>query len=303
MKKILCGLLIYFYSANNTYGQREPILSFFQNQLNVFNPAAAGYESNTKITLTSRNQWLSIENAPKGEFFTISSERKNNVGLGISFISNRLFVESSSNFSFDFSYRLILSNNSKIQLGIKVGSDFFRLDTKNLVNFDNDPSISNFSSFNPNLGLGLLFLNEKFWFSVSTPRIFTSQNQNIIVSPLTYIDFYAAMGYKFELFDDFSLKSNLIYRQSKNDNFAAINTYINYNNLFDFGIIYKTSNSLGFQGLINFKNFNLGYTYSTSSSFISSNLGVTSHEVLLSFNLGLKSNSISEGENNSDAVE
>ena len=34
--------------------------------------------------------WLSIENAPKGEFFTISSERKNNVGLGISFISNRL---------------------------------------------------------------------------------------------------------------------------------------------------------------------------------------------------------------------
>ena len=291
MKKIIFWLLINLFSIKNIYGQREPILSFFQNQMNIFNPAAAGYESNTKISLTSRNQWLSIENAPKGEFFTISSERKNNIGLGISFISNRLFVESSTNFSFDISYRLRFSNTARIQLGLKVGSDFFRIDTKNLINFENDPSISNFSSFNPNLGLGILYLNEKFWFSVSTPRILTNQYQNIIVSPLTYIDFYAAMGYMFEIFDDFSLKSNLIYRQSRNDNFAVINTYLNYNDFFDFGLIYKTSNSFGVQALINLKNFNLGYTYSTSSSFFSSNLGITSHEVLLSFNLGLKSSS------------
>ena len=301
MKKIIFGLLIYFFSTHIIYGQREPILSFFQNQMNFFNPAAAGYESNTKISLTSRNQWLSIENAPKGEFFTISSERKNNIGLGVSFISNRLFVESSSNISFDISYRLNLSNTARIQLGLKVGSDFFRIDTKNLINFENDPSISNFSSFNPNLGLGILFLNEKFWFSVSTPRILTNQNENIIVSPLTYIDFYAAMGYMFVLFDDFSLKSNVIYRQSKSDNFAAINTYVNYNDFFDFGLIYKTSNSLGFQALLNLKKFNLGYTYSTSNSFFSTNLGVTSHEVLLSFNLGMKSSN--EVQNNSDKTE
>ena len=301
MKKIIFGLLIYFLSIHNIYGQREPILSFFQNQMNIFNPAAAGYETSTKISLTSRNQWLSIENAPKGEFFTISSERKNNIGLGISFISNKLFVESSSNFSLDISYRLNLSNTARIQLGLKVGSDFFRIDTKNLINYENDPSISNFSSFSPNMGLGILFLNEKFWFSVSTPRILADQNKSIVVSPLTYIDFYAAMGYMFELFDDFSLKSNLIYRQSRNDKFAAINTYVNYNNFFDFGLIYKTSNSLGFQALINFKNFNLGYTYSTSSSFFSSNLGVTSHEILLSFNLGLKSSS--ESQNNSGETE
>ena len=301
MKKIIFGLLIYFFSIHIIYGQREPILSFFQNQMNFFNPAAAGYESNTKISLTSRNQWLSIENAPKGEFFTISSERKNNIGLGVSFISNRLFVESSSNISFDVSYRLNLSNTARIQLGLKVGSDFFRIDTKNLINFENDPSISNFSSFNPNLGLGILFLNEKFWFSVSTPRILSNQNENIIVSPLTYIDFYAAMGYMFVLFDDFSLKSNVIYRQSKSDNFAAINTYVNYNDFFDFGLIYKTSNSLGFQALLNLKNFNLGYTYSTSNSFFSTNLGVTSHEVLLSFNLGMKSSN--EVQNNSDETE
>lgn len=301
MKKIIFGLLIYFLSIHKIYGQREPILSFFQNQMNIFNPAAAGYETSTKISLTSRNQWLSIENAPKGEFFTISSERKNNIGLGISFISNKLFVESSSNFSLDISYRLNLSNTARIQFGIKVGSDFFRIDTKNLINFENDPSISNFSSFSPNMGLGILFLNEKFWFSVSTPRILADQNKSIVVSPLTYIDFYAAMGYMFELFDDFSLKSNLIYRQSRNDKFAAINTYVNYNNFFDFGLIYKTSNSLGFQALINFKNFNLGYTYSTSSSFFSSNLGVTSHEILLSFNLGLKSSS--ESQNNSGETE
>ena len=291
MKKRIYGFIFALFSIYNLYGQREPVLSFFQNQLNFFNPASAGYESNTSIALTSRNQWLSIENAPRGEFLTISSERKNNVGLGFSFISNKLFVESSSNFSFDFSYRLNLSNNSRIQLGIKVGSDFFRLDTKNLINFVDDPSISNFSSFNPNMGLGFLFSSEKFWLSISAPRIFSNQSKNIIVSPLTYIDFYTAMGYKFKLSDDFSIKSNLIYRTSQNDDFAAINAYISYSNLFDFGLIYKTSNDIGFQALINFKKLKLGYTYSTASSFVSSNLGVTSHEVLLSINLGSKSGS------------
>jgi hypothetical protein len=142
---------------------------------------------------------------------------------------------------------------------------------------------------------------KNFGFPFQHPRILSSQNENIIVSPLTYIDFYAAMGYMFVLFDDFSLKSNVIYRQSKSDNFAAINTYVNYNDFFDFGLIYKTSNSLGFQALLNLKNFNLGYTYSTSNSFFSTNLGVTSHEVLLSFNLGMKSSN--EVQNNSDETE
>ena len=292
MKNKIYGFVFAFCLVFNLNAQREPILSFFQNQLNFINPAFAGYEPNTSITLTSRNQWLSIENAPKGEYLTVSSERKNNVGLGFSFISNKLFVESSSNFSVDFSYRLNLSANSRIQLGIKGGSDFFRLDTKNLINFDDDPSISNYSSFNPNMGLGLLIISEKFWFSISAPRIFSSKKQNIIVSSLNNIDFFLSTGVKLRLSDDFSLKSNLIYRTSNNDDFAAINAYIGYDNLIDLGLIYRTSNDIGLQALINFKKFKVGYSYTSPSSVISSNLGVNSHEVILSFILGSKSQNI-----------
>ena len=71
--------------------------------MSLINPSYAGAEAENMIALTSRNQWVSIENSPKTQVLTFSSERKKNVGLGLSIISNNYFVERNTASYIDFS--------------------------------------------------------------------------------------------------------------------------------------------------------------------------------------------------------
>ena len=57
------------------------------------NPAYAGAESQNMVAISSRNQWNAVENSPKNQIITFSSQRKNNVGLGVSISSSKFFVE------------------------------------------------------------------------------------------------------------------------------------------------------------------------------------------------------------------
>ena len=52
--------------------------------MNLINPAYAGAESQNMVAISSRNQWNAVENSPKNQIITFSSQRKNNVGLGVS---------------------------------------------------------------------------------------------------------------------------------------------------------------------------------------------------------------------------
>ena len=87
--------------------------------MNILNPAFTGSENQTILSLTSRNQWISIDNAPKTQVLIFSSPRKKNVGLGLSFISNKYFVEDTSIAYIDFSYKLNLTENSSKFVGVQ----------------------------------------------------------------------------------------------------------------------------------------------------------------------------------------
>ena len=63
--------------------------------MNVINPAFAGAEAPSMLTLTSRSQWVSVEGAPTTFALAYSSARKNNVGLGLSLVSDKVFGKKS----------------------------------------------------------------------------------------------------------------------------------------------------------------------------------------------------------------
>ena len=71
--------------------QQEPFLTSFRYQMNLINPAYAGAESQNMVAISSRNQWNAVENSPKNQIITFSSQRKNNVGLGVSISSSKFF--------------------------------------------------------------------------------------------------------------------------------------------------------------------------------------------------------------------
>jgi len=286
LNKTLLILTLFLAAFYDLKAQQEPLLSAFHTQMNLVNPAFAGHKQGSEIGITSRNQWVSIENAPRRQFLTFSSERKNNIGLGISVISNKFFVEKSTSFAVDFSYKLSLANDAKILLGIKAGSDFYTLDTGNLTNFSDDPGIENFSSFKPNLGVGVSYFSENLWMSISVPKLFSDrEGDSYLLLPSSNINLYLALGGKLDISDNITLKSNFIYKSNKIDNVGILNALVGINAI-DFGAVYKTSNNFGLLAFFKLKNFNIGYCYEVPSSIQSTNLGVKTHEITLRMSIG-----------------
>ena len=77
--------------------------------MNVINPAFAGADASNMLSFTSRSQWASVEDAPNTLALAFSSARKNNVGLGISLVSDKVFIEQQTFAYIDFSYKLQMS--------------------------------------------------------------------------------------------------------------------------------------------------------------------------------------------------
>ena len=273
--------------------QQDPFLSFYKNQMSIINPAFAGIEYDYSLTFNSRNQWATIENSPSTQFFSISSKREKNVGIGISFVSNKAFIESRTMTYIDFSYKLQISSETNLFLGLKPGGTFFDINFNNL-SFNTDPALTNYSKFNPNLGIGFLLQSNKVWLSLSTPRLFNSEGDGIINSYATNSNIYTAVGINLNLKDNIVLKPSLLARFTEGyESVLDLSTMVNVNDRFEFGGNYRTNNSLSGLFLVNIKNFRVGYAYETSTNNSGYNINLNTHEILLTINVN-KGGGVSE---------
>tara|TARA_A100001011_G_scaffold274626_1_gene284108 strand:+ start:5677 stop:6480 length:804 start_codon:yes stop_codon:yes gene_type:complete len=252
--------------------------------MSVINPAFAGIEYDYSLAFNSRNQWVSIENSPSTQFFSISSKRKNNIGLGLSFVSNKAFIESRTMSYIDFSYRLQISSDTNFFLGLKPGGVFFDTNFNDLSS-NNDPALRNFSRFNPNLGLGFLLQSNKIWVSFSIPRMFDSEGDEIFNSYSNNSSVYMGFGINLNVKDEILLKPSILSRFSGSETVADLSTLANINNRYEFGINYRTNNSLSGLFSINIKNFTVGYSYETSINKNGLNINLNTHEILLTINV------------------
>ena len=143
---------------------QESSLIFNRLNLSVFNPAFTGVEGSA-INLNTRAQWIGLEDAPLTNYLIVHFPEKRNASIGLSIQNDRVFVENKTLLTFDYSYRLQLSDNSNISLGIKAGGMFFNVDTNNIPRIFTVPneSVSSLGNyFSPILGVGLSFISKIF---------------------------------------------------------------------------------------------------------------------------------------------
>ena len=268
--------------------------------MNLINPAYAGAESQNMVAISSRNQWNAIENSPKNQIVTFSSQRKNNVGLGVSISSSKFFVERNTSTYIDFSYRLSITQNMNLFLGLKGGATFYKADLLGLNSLGSgvDPAQGLFSRVNPNLGVGALVQSESFWLSLSIPRLFSVSNEeNFSATSTDKVHSYIATGGIFQLNDFLSIKPSMLIRSVETQpETSIINSSITtveflgmvgFKQFLDVGISYRTNNTMGIVSFIKIKDFlDVGYAYETSIGSTMSSLGVKTHELTLRFRLG-----------------
>ena len=294
MRKLKYSVLLValFAVTISVNAQQETTISNYWSHMNVINPAYVGSDGMTNWKSTIRSQWTGISDAPETQLFSFSSPVGKNVGLGMSIVNDEVFIEKITYVAFDFSYKLNMSNNAQLYLGLKAAAQFYSVDTANLQTFNllSDPALESKNTSYPNMGLGFLYVQDKFYLSLSAPRILNTERISVDESIATMATdkphMYLSSGYRFELNPLWDLTPSFL--MSKVENVPVlydVNLLVSYNDMLDFGVTYRNAETFGATFSIDVSDsLTVGYSYETSSRTLLSTEWNTS-EIYIGFSI------------------
>ena len=284
-------LLLILVLPNLNFSQQESYFSLYRYNMNVINPAFTGADASNMLSFTSRSQWASVEDAPNTLALAFSSARKNNVGLGISLVSDKVFIEQQTFAYIDFSYKLQMSGESALFLGLKAGGNFYSADPTSLIAYRKmiDPTQMSLSRFNPNIGAGAYFKSPSYWVSFSIPRLFNvkRESDNLAVTAKDRVHTYLGGGVDLPVSEGIFIKPSLMIRKVKGlPATADLTGMVSWQNQFDVGLSFRTNSSMALMSMISLGMFDVGYAYETPTDNGLSQLNLRTHEIVLRINLG-----------------
>jgi type IX secretion system PorP/SprF family membrane protein len=297
LSKIL-SIAILLMSVSTAFAQQLPQFTQYMFNTISINPAYAGSRETFSAVGLHRSQWVGLEGGPETQTLSVHTPLRNEkIGIGLSFINDKLGYENFSYIYGDFSYTIQTGVNSKLAFGIKGGFTHYYLDEELL----NDPSVVNDPFFNdvsnrwsPNIGAGLYWHSERWYLGLSAPRILNTdynngRNGSVDYVALERISYYITGGYVFNLSETTKLKPSVLLKAT---NGAPLSFDISANFLFNetfwIGAGYRINeNAAAIGGIADFqisKQMRIGYAYEYPISDLRPYTSGT-HEVLLMFEL------------------
>lgn len=292
----LISIALLLLSVTAVSAQQLPQFTQYMFNTISINPAYAGSRETLSVVGLHRSQWVGIEGGPETQTLSLHTPLRNeNMGLGISFINDKLGYENFSYLYADYSYTIKMSEKTKLAFGIKGGFTRYTLDEELL----NDPSVINDPFFNdvsnrwsPNVGAGL-YLHSQLWYvGLSAPRLLNTDYNKGRNGTLDYValertSYYLTGGYVFNLSETTKLKPSVLLKAT---NGAPLSFDISANFLFNetfwIGGGYRIDqNAASIGGIADFqisKQLRIGYAYEYPISDLRAYTSGT-HEVLLMF--------------------
>jgi len=271
---------------------------YMYNTINV-NPAYAGSRGMMSIFGLHRTQWVGIDGAPVTNSFSINSPINNSkLGVGLSFVNDRIGPTVENEISADVSYTIKTSETYKLSFGIKATANLFNLDVSKLNPEDaGDPQFQNLNNyFSPNIGAGIYLHSDQTYFGLSVPGFLNSKkyaDSPEVAVNTERMNLYFIAGHVFDLSYNLKFKPALLTKATQG---APLQVDLSGNFLFNekfvLGAAWRwdaaVSAMAGFQitdGLF------IGYAYDYETTELRRyNSG--SHELFLRFELFTKQNRI-----------
>lgn len=270
---------------------------YMYNTINV-NPAYAGSRGVMSIFGLHRTQWVGLDGAPVTNTASINTPiNESNLGLGLSFVNDRIGPTNENTISADLSYSINTSETYKLSFGIKASANLFNLDVNKLNPADQgDQQFADLENkFTPNIGAGVYFHSDKTYFGLSVPSFFetTRYDDNSVAINKEKMSFYFIAGHVFDLSYNLKFKPALMTKATEG---APLQVDLSANFLimdkFVLGAAWRwdaaVSAMAGFQvsdGLY------IGYGYDMETTELK-NFNSGSHEVFLRFELFQRHNKI-----------
>lgn len=269
--------------------QQVPQFSQYMYNMISYNPAYAGSREFMVVNLLNRNQWVGVEGAPVTQTLSAHTGIPNsNVGVGMSFINDKLGYEQTTYAFADVSYRITLDRYERYSLtfGLKGGFKKYSLDDELLSDpsTDMDPFINEMNfKWQPNFGIGAYFRGENWYMGLSAPKLLIDDNNNEFL----YIDrrsYFLNGGYLMDINPSLKFKPSFLLKYTDGAPLSLdLTTMFFMNENLWLGVSYRIKDAVG--AIVNFKVANglsVGYAYDyITSDLNASNYG--SHELMLNY--------------------
>lgn len=292
MNKIFLATLLVLITYIDVIAQQNPHYTQYMYNMNVINPAYAGSKESISFGALYRKQWVNIEDAPTSFTFSGHAPTGNNVGLGLSFISDKIGPVTEQNVYGDFSYTLKLNDTHRLALGLKAGVSFHKVGLRDIQSSLPDPSEGIFgediNDASLNLGAGAFYYTDKYYVAFSIPNMMKSAhldyNGREYGSDVSH--YFLTAGYVFDVNYDLKFKPSFMLKSAYNVSPSLdLSANFLYMEKIELGATYRLEDSFG--AMINFAitpELRIGYAY----DHIISDLKVTSpssHEFIILYDL------------------
>ena len=295
---VLNIVLFLFLNIHQIQGQQELNFNHYMLNSQLFNPAFVGLEENLTISSISNLQWLGFEGNPETNSIFLDAKLKNNLGIGMELISDKIGPTSSNFIAINAAYHLKLNKNShSLSLGIKLSGNDHNI-SLNSMSFDDitDPNVRTKDSyFITNIGFGLRYYTDKLYFSFSIPYFFEPKTIN------KKRHYYLSGGFKKELNDKLLINPNFLIKKASNTPTSIdVSTMLFYEDLFWFGINYGASGNgfispNGSGGNLSFISgfklipaLSIGYSVTSQIGNWTGSTNSRSHEIYIKFSTSKK---------------
>jgi type IX secretion system PorP/SprF family membrane protein len=288
LKLILFSFLL--ISVIGTAQQEAQYTQYMYNTANI-NPGYAGSRGVLSILAMHRTQWVGLDGAPVTNTVTAHTPVTNKVGLGISFVNDKLGPSDENTISADFSYSIPTSDEFKLALGLKGTVDFLNVDFNKLTIRTSSDGLNRTNIDNrvsPNVGVGAYWYSNKTYLGLSIPYLLETKHFDNDVQSVASerMHIHAMAGYVFDLSENTKFKPSVLTKIVKG---SPLQVDLSANFLFydklTLGAAYRWSAAVSVMaGFQISDSWLIGYAYDRDTTRLG-NFNSGSHEIFLRYEL------------------
>lgn len=293
MKKRILFIAFILMSIMSYSQQDSQFTQYMYNTVNI-NPAYAGSRGVLSIFGLHRNQWVGLDGAPVTNTFSLNTPiSKSKMGLGLSFINDRIGPSDENTISVDVSYSVPTSENFKLSFGVKGTANLLNIDFTKLSQYDpgdvlGTTNIDN--KFSPNIGAGIYYHSDRSYIGFSVPNFLETEHFNKENSTASIaserMHYHLIAGHVFDLTGNIKLKPAVLGKLVQGAPLQVdISANFLFNEKFTFGAAYRWSAAVS--GMVGFQvsdSWMIGYAYDMETTKLAKyNSG--SHEIFLRYEL------------------
>jgi type IX secretion system PorP/SprF family membrane protein len=289
----------------NSSAQYDAMFTQYMFNEMFVNPGYAGSKEAMSVTALHRQQWVSFPGRPITTTFSLHGPLQGNkMGLGLSFLNEKVGVLNRNLVYLSYAYRLKLGTTGNLAFGLQGGihnqvnkfSTLKTTDEGDIQLSQNTPSI-----ITPNFGFGIYFNTKKMYAGLSIPRMiddhvsFTETGDVLKSTKLTPSKFhyYLTVGSVFTINESLKLKPQAMVKMVQNAPFTyELNVNALIKDLVWIGVSYRSSADVsGILGIQLGPQFIFSYSYDFPLGKIQT-YTMGSHEIALGYLFAYKGKKI-----------